>query len=68
MLGYYGEETTRLRNAETLFQSCVNQANRKAWFGRGMVPKEFRPRHCLLLSHIWMVHRRLIKEGKQGTH
>jgi len=66
MLGYYGEETTRLRNSEALFQSCVNQANRKAWYSRGMIPKEFRPRHCLLLSHIWMVHRRLIAEGKQG--
>ena len=66
LLGYYGEESTRLRNAEALFQSCVDQASKKSWLARGRVANEFRPRHALLLTHIWLVHKRLLKDGKPG--
>ena len=59
MLGYYGEESTRIRNAEAIFQSCSNQSNRKAWYGRGQVSKDFRPKHAMIMTHIWLVYRRL---------
>ena len=32
----------------------------------GLVGSEFRPKHTVLMAHIWMVHRRLISEGKEG--
>ena len=63
MLGYYGEESTRIRNAEALLQSCENQAARKAWYGRGRVPSEFRPKHAMLMTHVWLVHKRLMGGG-----
>lgn len=66
LLGYYGEESTRLRNAEALFQSCVDQASKKSWLVRGRVANEFRPRHALLLTHIWLIHKRLLKDGQPG--
>jgi len=65
-MGYYGEESTRLRSAELIFQSVANQVARKAWLGRGRVPDEFRPTHSLLMTHIWLVHRRLVAD--EGDH
>jgi len=66
LLGYYGTESTRLRNSEAIFQSCVNQSAKKGWFSHGGVKNEFRPRHALLISHVWLVHRRLMLEDKPG--
>mmetsp|Transcript_69284 Transcript_69284/g.139360 ORF Transcript_69284/g.139360 Transcript_69284/m.139360 type:complete len:329 (+) Transcript_69284:79-1065(+) len=65
MLGYYSNETTRLRNAESIFLSCANQAARKAWLSRGCVPSEFRPRHALVVTHVWLVHQRLLAASKK---
>jgi len=66
LLGYYGEESTRLRNAEAVFQTCVDQASKKAWLTRGRVVNEFRPRHALLLAHVWLIHKRLLADGESG--
>lgn len=55
-----------MRHADVVFQSCANQASRKAWLSRGRVPNEFRPRHALLMTHLWMVHRRLMAEGESS--
>ena len=84
-----------MRHADVVFQSCANQASRKAWLSRGrvsrpealrlcrfspnhrshvspsihfllQVPNEFRPRHALLMTHLWMVHRRLMAEGESS--
>ena len=30
----------------------------------GLISDDFKSRHTLLLTHIWMVHRRLMAEGK----
>jgi hypothetical protein len=31
-----------------------------------MLGNDFRSKHNLLVVHVWMVHRRLITEGKEG--
>lgn len=49
-----------------MFQSCANQAARKSWLGRGRVTDEFRPRHALLMTHIWLVHHRLSAAAAAG--
>lgn len=66
LLGYYSDETTCLRNAEAVFQSCANQASRKPWLGRGRIPHEFRPKHALLMTHVWLVHQRLLLGESSG--
>jgi len=66
LLGYYGAESTRLRNAESVFQTCVDQSSKKAWLTRGRVVNDFRPRHALLLAHVWLVHKRLLADGESG--
>ena len=67
LLGYYGDESTRIRNAEALLQSCANQAGRKAWFGRGRALDEFRPKHALLMTHVWLVHKRLMGDAESAA-
>lgn len=60
LLGYFGPESTRARIAQGIFRSCAVQAGAPVWSKRGLVrAAEFRPNHALLLTHVWMVHRRL---------
>mmetsp|Transcript_14812 Transcript_14812/g.59317 ORF Transcript_14812/g.59317 Transcript_14812/m.59317 type:complete len:244 (-) Transcript_14812:107-838(-) len=60
LIGYYSDDSTRSRNAESILQSCSLQAHHPAWVRRGLLPAEdFRPRHTLIMTHVWMVHRRL---------
>ncbi|KAJ8614061.1 hypothetical protein CTAYLR_005823 [Chrysophaeum taylorii] len=65
VLGYYGAESTRAKTAAQLLRSCAVQAGRPAW--AKLVPtNEFRPAHALLVTHVWMLHRRLfsVDQGK----
>lgn len=32
----------------------------------GDIGTDFRSKHMLLVVHVWMIHRRLLKEGKPG--
>ncbi len=32
----------------------------------GLIGNDFRSKHMLLVLHVWMVHKRLLQEGKQG--
>lgn len=59
VIGYYGAESTRARQAEALFRSCAVQASHPTWTRHGRVEDDFRPRHALIMAHVWMVHRRL---------
>lgn len=60
MLGYYGKDSTRAREAENLFRSCATQATHPAWAKRGRVKTgQFRPQHAVIFAHVWMLHRAL---------
>ena len=55
-------------SARALFFNCKNQSDNAFWYSRGRIGKDFRGRHTMLMTHIWMVHKRLICEdmGSQG--
>ena len=59
---------TTMGSARALFFNCKNQADNPFWYSRGRIGKDFRGRHTMLMTHIWMVHKRLICEdmGAQG--
>lgn len=60
LLGYWGPESTRARTAQKLFRLCAVQAGSPVWSKQAKVPvTAFRPNHALLLTHVWMLHRRL---------
>ena len=60
LLGYYGKDSTRAREAEALFRSCAVQGTHPQWGKRGLVKtKQFRPQHAVIFAHVWMLHRAL---------
>ena len=60
VLGYYGKDSTRARQAEKLFRACAVQATHPVWAKRGAVKtKQFRPQHAVLFAHVWVLHRAL---------
>ena len=67
-LGLNMDGKTTLGSARALFFNCKNQADNTFWYTRGRVGKDFRSRHTMLMTHIWMVHKRLLSEdmGAQG--
>ena len=59
---------TTMGSARALFFNCKNQADNPFWYSRGRIGKDFRGRHTMLMTHIWMIHKRLIAAdmGTQG--
>jgi len=49
MLGYFGDESTRIRRSEAIFLSCRDQANKPEFFKKGKVRLE---RGCAVDSSI----------------
>jgi hypothetical protein len=37
-----------------------------AFISEGLVGTDFKSKHMLLVLHVWMIHKRLLKEGKPG--
>jgi cytochrome b pre-mRNA-processing protein 3 len=67
VLGYYGKDSTRARQAEALFRACAVQATHPVWAKRGAVKtKQFRPQHAVLFAHVWMLHRALEETESLG--
>lgn len=64
-LGKIGRKTN-LGAATALFNCCQVQAGNASWQSRGLVGSDFRSKHMMLVLHVWMVHKRLLREDKQG--
>lgn len=59
-------DASLIRQSLELFHSARTQALRKGFKVRGGVLDDFRSTHALIASHVWLVHRRLVKEGDAG--
>jgi len=60
---------TTLGVSRSLLFNCKNHASHEDWFAanKGWVGTDFRSRHSILLTHIWLVHKRLLLcEGKSA--
>mmetsp|Transcript_13589 Transcript_13589/g.43419 ORF Transcript_13589/g.43419 Transcript_13589/m.43419 type:complete len:333 (-) Transcript_13589:36-1034(-) len=66
MLGYYGAESTRIRQSNTLFFWIKRQARRTEWQDLGLDMGAFYQAHTLYSLHTWIVHRRLLSAGPPG--
>lgn len=36
------------------------------WFTDGKIGTEFRSKHTVLMTHTWIIHKRLLQEGQEG--
>lgn len=70
MLGQgLGLGKTTLGISRSLLFNCKNHASHEDWFAvnKGWVGTDFRSRHSILLTHIWLIHKRLLLcEGKSA--
>ena len=66
LMGYYGSESTRLRLSDGLFRSCLAQSRLSPFYTVGRVKRDFRSRHLLLSLHVWVVHRRILRDIKSA--
>jgi len=63
----FGGSTT-LGVSRSLLFKCKEHAAHGDWFdvSKGMMGNDFRSRHSILMVHVWLVHRRLLKCSKRG--
>jgi cytochrome b pre-mRNA-processing protein 3 len=72
LLGYYGNESTDIRSGQALFRSSEQQSTlavKDPAFGLSFDffdSKNFMQHQQLLMLHVWMIHRRLLKESESG--
>ena len=66
-MNFFGRGRNTLGVARSLFFNCKAQSELPVWFSRGKVGQDFRSKQTLLMIHIWMIHRRLLKEGGAGN-
>ena len=67
VFGYFGTASTRIRQAQAIYRSCMQQANLPALRrGLGLPQEGFAPQHQLILLHVWIINKRLLVEGKKG--
>ncbi|GAB5036192.1 ubiquinol-cytochrome c chaperone [Nannochloropsis oceanica] len=61
-----GESLKRTKNSEALLQACISQASNTTFYRAGRISDSFRAAHGLLVVHVWMLHKRLLREGEEG--
>eukprot|EP01040_Poterioochromonas_malhamensis_P016899 gene16899-19297_t len=60
-----GRKTT-LGASTALFSVCQRHVEHGYWQRHAHIGDDFRSTHMLLVLHVWMVHKRLLTEGKRG--
>lgn len=68
MLGIKTGTPFTYTTAKSLLDNCMLSSKKNFWFddGKGRIGKDFRSKHTLLLIHVWMIHKRLLKMGEKG--
>lgn len=63
----FSGQRDRILRGERLFRAAQFQASNSSWFFQGRIPNEFRPRHAVLVMHVWFLHKRLVSD-KEDSH
>ena len=63
--GYKGN-VKRVTSSEILLQCSLAQAGKKGFFREGKISDSFRAKHALIVLHVWLLHKRLLREGDEG--
>lgn len=66
LLGYNNNDDKLYRESVKLLQSCVNQSAVPNLYHAIRLRPDFRGQQALLMAHVWLVHRRLGKQGEAG--
>jgi len=63
--GLFAGRTT-IGNAKSFLFNCKMHVDNPQWHTTGLIGTDFRSKQILLMLHIWMIHKRLLMEGKEG--
>jgi hypothetical protein len=55
-----------MRVSKSLLFDCKQAAARPEWEPRLKFQTDFRSKHGLILMHVWVLHKRLIQERRNG--
>lgn len=66
LMGYYGKESTAIRQSQTMFRTCLERSAHPSFVRYLGLTEDFVPLHQILLLHVWIINRRLLGEGKTG--
>ncbi|CAH0513456.1 unnamed protein product [Peronospora belbahrii] len=66
MLGFLNKDDFLFRNSTAVLQSCMNYTAVPEYYYALKLPRSFRAQQALLMTHVWLVHRRLALEGEEG--
>lgn len=65
-LGYNNEANQLYFRSGSILHSCINQTAMPEFYRALQLTPDFRGQQALLMLHVWIVHRRLVKEGTHG--
>ncbi|CAM9625840.1 unnamed protein product [Discosporangium mesarthrocarpum] len=66
LMGVYSKGSQRALLSMRLLQACLNNADYKRWYTDGKISNEFLPKHLWLSTNVWIISRRLLREGEEG--
>lgn len=66
LMGYYGEESTRIRQSQSLYRSIEFQSTKPLFINALGLETSFQSTQQLIMLHTWMIHKQLLKKGKGG--
>ena len=56
-----------ISSARSLFFNAKSRAEDLRWQSLGLVGSDFRSKQILLMVHVWIIHRRLVADGKKDS-
>lgn len=60
------KKTKRTLCSARMLQACLNNIERKTWYTDAKMSTEFLTKHLWLSTNVWLISRRLLREGNDG--
>ncbi|CAM9832338.1 unnamed protein product [Pylaiella littoralis] len=66
IMGVFSTKNTNALSSARMLQTCLNNAECTEWYSEGKISNEFLPKLLWLSTNVWLMSRRLLKEGERG--
>lgn len=66
VMGVFSKKNTNALSSARMLQTCLNNAERPEWYSDGKISNEFLPKLLWLSTNVWLLSRRLLREGERG--
>eukprot|EP00752_Nemacystus_decipiens_P005308 g4815.t1 len=66
IMGVFSTKNTNALSSARMLQTCLNNAESTEWYAEGKISNEFLPKLLWLSTNVWLMSRRLLREGERG--